>query len=277
MVGTAFKLPPEGETCVGPNSAKTLCKILDLNEKESTDLGALKTRLAVYEFLDMPLHALGCLCAISKNEKFDIKLHKTYRQSLQRESTKVRNDWTKKLDEIRNLAPEEKTPMSEKIHQSLLNSLCEEAKFAYNMISIITENNLNSEDVSPEDQIFYKKLLADWSRYQAEMMKDEDIIEEAKKQNEEAYNACCSLNLTPSDDSRLGILLNYTVFIKEILGDTKKAVSLAKNYSEEAIDYCEKNQDLTVKQGNNPSYIISLMNQNIVQWEKELELDVNEN
>merc|ERR1712083_1138438 len=95
--------------------------------------------------------------------------------------------------------------------------------------------NLIKDTLNAEPKVFYQKMKADYYRYLAEF-----AVEEIKK--EHSSNARISYGeataaasaLAPTHPIRLGLALNYSVFMYEVQGQQQEACTLAKQAFDDA-------------------------------------------
>jgi len=133
-----------------------------------------------------------------------------------------------------------------------------------------------SADDKHEDEINYLKMEGDYNRYRAEYLKDgprDDVVEAAKV----AYEAAAELakeNLDETDPTRLGLMLNLSVFYYEVQKQTKKACELAKQAFDKAIEKLDTLNDSSYKDS---TLIMQLLRDNLTLWTSENEDANNEN
>ena len=115
----------------------------------------------------------------------------------------------------------------------LKKSLEEEIRqLVYKGIEII-DNKLLKENISDELKVIYCKIKGDYIRYVIEFTpkdKEEErniLIENADKNYKIGLNICESLNNLST--AKVGLILNYSVFLYEIVRDYKNAYILAND------------------------------------------------
>eukprot|EP01084_Bolivina_argentea_P285313 489242_1 len=99
-----------------------------------------------------------------------------------------------------------------------------------NAIDLITTNILPILANNDECTVFFYKLIGDLYRYLSEHPEYTQVDEyktNAEKSYQEAMNIATA-HLSETHPTRLGLALNFSVFYKEILGDTQKSCALAK-------------------------------------------------
>jgi len=115
-----------------------------------------------------------------------------------------------------------------------------------------------------EAKVFYLKMKADYYRYLAEFAKDE-----VKNQNSEQANSAykeateSSVSLAPTHPIRLGLALNYSVFLYEVQGETSKACDLAKEAFDNAIAELDTLDEESYKDS---TLIMQLLRDNLTLW-----------
>uniref|UniRef100_A0A2P2L123 Uncharacterized protein MANES_18G060900 n=1 Tax=Rhizophora mucronata TaxID=61149 RepID=A0A2P2L123_RHIMU len=94
----------------------------------------------------------------------------------------------------------------------------------------LLDSNLIPSAVASESKVFYLKMKGDYHRYLAEF-KVGDEKKAAAEDTMLAYKAAQDIALTdlaPTHPIRLGLALNFSVFYYEILNQSDKACSMAK-------------------------------------------------
>ena len=142
----------------------------------------------------------------------------------------------------------------------LLSRKCDE------VISLI-RNTLLPNVTEPEVRIFYIKMVADYLRYKWEGTPDAERADVAQK-CKAAYQEATTLadNSLPSyHPLRLGLALNFAVFIYEILGETSEAHQLASHaYTEAGTGIAQ----LSPESKEEATHTIELLRENIQLWQQ---------
>ncbi|OHS94756.1 14-3-3 protein [Tritrichomonas foetus] len=142
----------------------------------------------------------------------------------------------------------------------MLSQKCEE------VISLI-RNTLLPSVTEPEVRIFYIKMVADYYRYKWEGTPDKNRPEVAQK-CKAAYQEAATLadtSLPTYHPLRLGLSLNFAVFIYEILGETSEAYELAsKAYTEAGTGI----NQLSPESKEEAQHTIDLLSENISLWQQ---------
>jgi len=125
-------------------------------------------------------------------------------------------------------------------------------KSTRNRISAITHKGLEilqkvliPEAKSVEEMVFYEKMKGDLHRYLSETS---NPVEKAKAimDSRESYHKAlklCEDNLEIQDPVRLGVILNWSVFIYEHLKETSSAIELIVSTLEQINDYRPNDSD----------------------------------
>ena len=134
------------------------------------------------------------------------------------------------------------------------------------VISLI-RNTLLPAVTEPEVRIFYIKMVADYYRYKWEGTPDKQRAEVAQK-CKEAYKEAATLadtSLPTYHPLKLGLSLNFAVFIYEILGETSEAYELAsKAYTEAGTGI----NQLSPESKEEAQHTMDLLNENISLWQQ---------
>lgn len=130
-----------------------------------------------------------------------------------------------------------------------------------------------------EHKITYLKMKGDYNRYRAEYLKGNNDGEprfNAKKAAREAYEEAKNKaieSLPKCDTTRLGLMLNLSVFYYEVEEDSKSACKLAKEAFDDAIQNLDSLHDNKYKDS---TLIMQLLRDNLTLWQSEQETNANE-
>ncbi|KAK8867065.1 hypothetical protein M9Y10_010034 [Tritrichomonas musculus] len=148
-----------------------------------------------------------------------------------------------------------------KIREQIVSDL---EKKCNELISIITTKLLPTAQ-DTETRIFYEKLEADYYRYLCEATTGDvrnSYLEKAKKCYETALDIA-KAELSKGKPSYLGLILNYTVFLQEIVGNKEEALNLAQNTYSECTPLVEDNSDDSLSEA---TMILQILRDNILLW-----------
>jgi 14-3-3 protein epsilon len=123
------------------------------------------------------------------------------------------------------------------------------------------------------DLIFYNKMKGDYWRYDAEFQSDK-IREEAVEKAGSCYEAAVALaseHLSPVHAMRLGLILNYSVFLVDIKGERDRGRSIAQATLQEA------EMSPAAAQEQDPDICLKLLRDNCNLWKEEEEKRTSEN
>jgi len=141
-----------------------------------------------------------------------------------------------------------------------LNTIC-------NDILDLLSNTLikKAEDAgAPEAIVFYQKMKADYYRYLAEFAGKEDKVGHSTNA-ETAYKAATekATELAPTHPIRLGLALNYSVFLYEVQQKSEEACNLAKQAFDDAIAELDTLDEESYKDS---TLIMQLLRDNLTLW-----------
>ena len=128
----------------------------------------------------------------------------------------------------------------------------------------------NAQD--SETKILYMKIKADYYRYHCEFAEG-DIFEEMKSNAEKIYKEAYELALKDIDiynSVRLGLALNYSVFLYEIMENKNEAVDIAQKAYDDAMKVVD---DMETKRTSDNLLLIQLLKENLNLWNNEMEGD----
>lgn len=148
-------------------------------------------------------------------------------------------------------------------------SLAEEIKKLVDKGIELIDKKLLKENISDELKVMYHKIKGDYIRYIIELTsKDkEEEINILKDQADENYKM--GLNLSESlnnlSTTKISLILNYSVFLYEVIKDYKNAYVLANNtYQTTMKSLNEDNYDLSLLKDLNK--MLNILKENISKW-----------
>jgi hypothetical protein len=151
----------------------------------------------------------------------------------------------------------------------LKNTLSEEIKQYVNKGIELIDNKLLKDNLSDELKVMYYKIKGDYIRYIIELTskdKEEELnilIEKAEENYKIGLNICESLsNLSTT---KVSLILNYSVFLYEVVKDYKNAYLLANDTYQKAIkNLNDDNYDLSLLKDLNK--MLNVLKENIGKW-----------
>ena len=153
------------------------------------------------------------------------------------------------------------------------------SRFCSSTIEAIERRLSTPTESSAHARVFYLKLLGDYWRYTCEVDIDADKRDEAIAHCTDAYEVGVELaatsGLTMCDPIRLGLYLNQTVFLYEIVGKHSGAIAISNacicafESAREAIGVADV-ADVGAAMADAEA-IVQLMQNNCVLWQRELE------
>jgi len=174
----------------------------------------------------------------------------------QKEQSKGNEDHVKRIDEYKH-----------KIETELSN-ICSE------ILSLLDEQLIPSSSSSP-GKVFFEKMKGDYFRYMAEFTtgdKRQTAIDGAGKAYKAAFDLAVA-DLDPTNGIRLGLALNYSVFLYEILNSPDEACSMAKKAFDDAIARLDHISEDSYKDA---TLIMQLIKDNLTLWTAQDEGDDDE-
>jgi len=149
------------------------------------------------------------------------------------------------------------TSYKSKVEQEL-NVICK------NILALLDENLLLKAEGSHEAEVFYKKMKADYYRYLAEFA-DGELKKTHSDEAEKAYKGATekAKDLAPTHPIRLGLALNYSVFLYEVQNKTTEACTLAKQAFDDAIAELDTLDEESYKDS---TLIMQLLRDNLTLW-----------
>jgi len=144
-------------------------------------------------------------------------------------------------------------------------SIEEELDVLCSRILSLLDEHLIYTAVEPESKVFYRKMKADYWRYQAEYRLG-DAKEKARTQAEAAYRSAEDVavkHLAVTNPVRLGLLLNYSVFLYEVLKQQDRACDMAQEAFELAV---EDMDNVTEDWYEDSTPIMKVLRDNLLLW-----------
>jgi 14-3-3 protein epsilon len=132
----------------------------------------------------------------------------------------------------------------------------------------LTDSKLLPAAADASTKVFYQKLKADYYRYSVEFKNEADRRDgsDKAKTSYEAAIAIATAELTKADPAYLGLALNYSVFLYEIIGKKQEAIDLADKSFKEAVDGLD---GLDEGQYSEATLILQLLKDNVALWNEE--------
>merc|ERR1719215_1830159 len=121
-----------------------------------------------------------------------------------------------------------------------------------------------------ESKVFYQKMKADYYRYIAEF-RDGDAKSKAAESARAAYAEAAAVaekDLVVTHPIRLGLALNYLVFMYEVLNQPDEACKMARTAFEDAIAELDNVAEDSYK---DPTLIMQLLRDNLTLWTSDQE------
>jgi len=130
---------------------------------------------------------------------------------------------------------------------------------------LIQEDRKPPTEIPAESHVFYKKMMADYYRYLAEFKEGEAKKEIGCKADESYMDATkrASTDLASTHPIRLGLALNYSVFLYEVQDKMAEACKLAKSAFDDAIAELDTLDEESYKDS---TLIMQLLRDNLTLW-----------
>jgi len=143
-----------------------------------------------------------------------------------------------------------------------LNHICKD------ILELLDANLIDSAHDS-ESSVFYQKMKADYFRYLAEFATGETKTEHATNANGAYTKATeAASSLAPTHPIRLGLALNYSVFLYEVMAQQDDACKLAKQAFDDAIAELDTLDEESYKDS---TLIMQLLRDNLTLWTSDQE------
>jgi len=139
-----------------------------------------------------------------------------------------------------------------------LNNIC------MDILDLLDKFLINDDD-KPEPKVFFYKMKADYYRYLAEFASG-DARENFSNSANEAYvmaTEVATTSLAPTHPIRLGLALNFSVFMYEVKSVQQEACCLAKSAFDDAIAELDTLDEESYKDS---TLIMQLLRDNLTLW-----------
>jgi len=151
----------------------------------------------------------------------------------------------------------------------LKSTLAEEIKKFVNKGIELIDNKLLKNDISEELKVMYYKIKGDYIRYILELTpkEKEEEINILKNKSDENYKIGLNLceSLSDLSTTKVSLILNYSVFLYEVIKDYKNAYTLANNtYQTTMKNLNNDNYDLSLLKDLNK--MLNILKENISKW-----------
>ena len=141
-----------------------------------------------------------------------------------------------------------------------LQSICDEC------LALLRDHCLpRAEDA--HSRVFFHKMRADYLRYKCEFLARDEEFSVARDEAEMNYATAFETSvaeLPATDPIRLGLMLNYSVYLYEIREDAPRALEVAKNAFDQAIQGLDTIPELIYKDA---TLIMQLLRDNVTLWQ----------
>merc|ERR1712154_90415 len=134
----------------------------------------------------------------------------------------------------------------------------------------LLDGNLIKKASTGESKVFYQKMKADYYRYIAEFRKDDTKAKasESARQAYEEAKTVADKDLAVTHPIRLGLALNYSVFLYEVLSNPDEACKMARTAFEDAIAELDNVAEDSYKDS---TLIMQLLRDNLTLWTSDQE------
>nr|GEY37870.1 hypothetical protein [Tanacetum cinerariifolium] len=149
------------------------------------------------------------------------------------------------------------------------------SEICYGLLKLLDEKVLVGTKCSGQSKVVYLTIKDDYYRYLAEV-KAGDERRQAAESALNAYKSAQNIadtKLDPIHRARLGVAVNFSVFYYEILNQSERACSVAKQAIDEAMTELttlgkeSDKEDITLI-----TLILRLLNQNLTIWKSDMQM-----
>ena len=175
------------------------------------------------------------------------------------------------IGSIESKEKEKSSPNAELVKTYKVKVEGELNKICTDILELLDDTLIAKADASAEASVFYMKMKADYYRYLAEFAQGDTKNDHAGNANTAYKNATDKASeLAPTHPIRLGLALNYSVFLYEVQSKSQEACDLAKQAFDDAIAELDTLDEESYKDS---TLIMQLLRDNLTLWTS----DDNEN
>lgn len=161
---------------------------------------------------------------------------------------------------------EDEQPWKFEMIQNYRERLQEELEKLCTEVAGLIDGKLLGVAQTKEAKAFYYKMKGDYFRYQAEVVGEPDrrrkIVSTADRSYKEAIELA-ERALKPTNPIRLGLALNYAVFLYEVKNAGRRAIRLAQEAFEAALGQLDSLKQESYKDS---TIIMQLIRDNVKMW-----------
>jgi len=143
-----------------------------------------------------------------------------------------------------------------------LEAVCKEV---IDLLKLLTSSTKDNDELTAEDKVFHLKMCGDYYRYLSEFQQSEDSQTNAESFYKQAFDIAKE-ELPETHPTRLGLALNYSVCLYEILKQKEEACTVAKEAFDSAIEKLDTLNDGSYKDS---TLIMQLLRDNLTLWTSE--------
>lgn len=211
------------------------------------------------ENINMMKHAIELNPVLSAEERNLLSL--AYKNAV----TSRRNALREIRQQIENYSQHEMMGSRLEKLKALQETLQKELEEIAMDLVVLIDDSLLPTTTSPDVRLFYEKMKGDYYRYICEQCSPElkdDYANKAKECYDTALEIAKS-ELPPASPLFLGLVLNYSVFMYEILGLQNEAIELSSRTFQESVDMIDSMDEDTYAE---TTMILHLLRDNHTKW-----------
>ena len=180
-----------------------------------------------------------------------------------RSSEKKRQSWRVlcNIEKNSRFDPDAKMYILKALRERVVSDL---EKGCLEIVELI-DNYLLKASNTNETVVFYQKMKGDYYRYMTEVIVIPDKRKKLINHADVAYGTAVSVSdrLDPLNPIRLGLILNYSVFLNDVRCNQKKAILLAQSALDDAMSQVNQVQNDAYK---DVTIIMQMIKDNIKLW-----------
>lgn len=167
---------------------------------------------------------------------------------------------------LAEMSVDEKAPQRLSMLADVRSRITKDLESTCNELITLINDTLIPAAQDAQARLFYEKMKGDYYRYLCEACGNPaDTVEQAKKSYESAV-AIAKAELSPARPLYLGLMLNYTVFMYEMLDQRAEAIRIANATYEEATQQLNSNSEGSYADATE---ILQLLKGNVALWDSK--------
>lgn len=135
--------------------------------------------------------------------------------------------------------------------------------FCRTILDLLEHHLIRHPHANSDARVFYLKMAGDYYRYLSEFNPEDEKLRNNSALYYDSAMKTAESTMEASDPVRLGLALNYSVCLYEIMKDNERAIDLAQSAFDAATEARSKHDELNTKDSE---LILQLLRDNLDLW-----------